>query len=134
MIDRRPHIGGNAYDTPDEHGVLIHPYGPPIFHTNSERVVRWLSRFTEWRYYEHRVRACVDGRLLPIPINRTTINQLYGWNLDEAGVACHLQKVREQRPSVTTSEDAVLSSAGRDLFEKFFRNYTLKQWGLICRS
>jgi UDP-galactopyranose mutase len=130
IIDRRSHVAGNAHDRRDEHGIDIHPYGPHIFHTNSSRVVEWLSRFTRWRPYEHRVLAQVCGQLLPIPINRTTINKLYGLSLDEAGVARHLERVREPRPAAQTSEDVVLSSVGRDLCDKFFRNYTLKQWGL----
>ena len=130
VIDRRTHIGGNAYDRKDGSGILIHPYGPHIFHTNSARVVAWLSRFTQWLPYEHRVLAQVDGQLLPIPINRTTINKLYGLCLDEAGVERHLARVREPRASIQTSEDAVLSTVGRDLCEKFFRGYTRKQWGL----
>lgn len=130
VIDKRDHIGGNAYDTRDEHGVLIHPYGPHIFHTNAKRIIEWLSRFTEWRFYEHRVLASVDGQLLPIPINRTTLNRLYGQNLDETGAAAWLEKAREPRDPIRTSEDVVLNSVGRDLCDKFFRGYTRKQWGL----
>lgn len=130
IIDKRPHIGGNAYDAYDGHGVLIHPYGPHIFHANAKRILEWLSRFTDWRFYEHRVLASVEGRLLPIPINRTTINRLYGLELDEAGVAAWLESVREPRDPIRTSEDVVLNSVGRDLCEKFFRGYTKKQWGL----
>ena len=130
VIDRRTHIGGNAFDREDGNGVLIHPYGPHIFHTNSARIVAWLSRFTQWQPYEHRVLAQVEGQLLPIPINRTTINKLYGLRLDEAGVERYLASVREPRPCIQTSEDVVLSTVGRDLCEKFFRGYTLKQWGL----
>ncbi len=130
VIDKRPHVGGNASDHHDEHGVLVHRYGPHIFHTNSERVVAWLSRFTQWRPYEHHVLAQVDAKLLPIPINRTTINQLYGLALDEDGVRQFLEQVREPRERLHTSEDVVLSSVGRDLCEKFFRGYTRKQWGL----
>lgn len=130
VIDKRPHVGGNAYDKYDEHGVLIHPYGPHIFHTNAKRVVDWLSRFTSWRPYEHRVLASVDGKLLPIPINRTTLNHLYGRSLDEAGAAAWFERVREPRSPIRTSEDVVLNSVGRDLCEKFFRGYTRKQWGL----
>lgn len=129
VIEKRPHIGGNAYDEYDEQGVLIHPYGPHIFHTNSKRIIEWLSRFTTWRFYEHRVLASVDGRLLPIPINRTTINKLYGLSLDESEVAAWLEKVREPKEKIQTSEDVVLNSVGRDLCEKFFRGYTRKQWG-----
>lgn len=130
VIDKRRHIGGNAYDMYDKQGVLIHPYGPHIFHTNAKRIIEWLSRFTDWRFYEHRVLASVDGQLLPIPINRTTINRLYNLNLDEIGVAAWLERVREPRDPIRTSEDVVLNSLGRDLCEKFFRGYTRKQWGL----
>ena len=130
VIDRRAHIGGNAYDEYDAHGVLIHRYGPHLFHTNARLVFDWLSQFTQWHQYEHRVLAKVDGQLLPIPINRTTINRLYGLELDEIGVTEYLQQVREPRDPIRTSEDVVLNSVGRDLCEKFFRGYTRKQWGL----
>jgi UDP-galactopyranose mutase len=130
VVDKRPHIAGNAHDRLDEHGVLIHVYGPHIFHTNSERVVEFLSRFTVWRPYEHRVLAEVDGRRLPIPINRTTINRLYGLQLDEAGVAAFLEHARTPREALRTSEDVVLNSVGPDLADKFFRGYTRKQWGM----
>lgn len=130
LIDRRPHIGGNAFDKRDEHGLLIHPYGPHIFHTNAKRVFEYLSKFTDWRFYEHRVLAVVEGDLYPIPINRTTINKFYDLELDEVGVAAYIEKVREPKDSVKTSEDVVLNSVGRDLCDKFFRGYTAKQWGL----
>jgi UDP-galactopyranose mutase len=130
VIDKREHIAGNAYDRLDGHGVLIHEYGPHIFHTNSDKVVNFLSRFTQWRPYEHRVRAVCAGQLYPMPINRTTINRLYGLDLDEAGVAEYLERVRVPRDPIRTSEDVVLSSVGPDLCEKFFRGYTRKQWGL----
>ncbi len=130
VVDRRPHVGGNAYDELDSNGILVHRYGPHIFHTNGQRIYEWLSRFTEWRPYEHRVLASVDGRLLPIPINRTTINRLYGLKLDERGVADFLDRAREARETITNSEDVVLSTVGRELCEKFFRGYTRKQWGI----
>lgn len=130
VIDRRRHVGGNAYDTLDRDGIRIHPYGPHIFHTNGKRIVEYLSRFTDWRFYEHRVLAQVNGELLPIPINRTTINRLYGLNLDEKAVGDWLEQVREHREPVKNSEDVVLNGVGRDLCEKFFRGYTRKQWGL----
>jgi UDP-galactopyranose mutase len=131
LIDRRNHVGGNAYDHYNEDGILIHKYGPHIFHTNSERVFEYLSRFTDWRPYQHRVLAQVDGKLLPIPINRTTVNQLYGLNLQteaecEAFFASRAEPVEQCR----TSEDVVVSKVGRELYEKFFRGYTRKQWGL----
>jgi UDP-galactopyranose mutase len=130
VIDRRDHVGGNAHDRVDAHGVLIHPYGPHIFHTNSARIFDYLSRFTRWRPYEHRVLASVEGKLLPVPINVDTVNRLYGLDLDEAGVAAFFERVREPRDPVRTSEDVVVNAVGRDLYEKFFRGYTRKQWGL----
>ncbi len=130
VIDQRPHIAGNAFDRLDAHGVMVHEYGPHIFHTNSKRVFEFLSRFTDWRFYEHRVLAQVEGQLLPFPINRTTLNRLYGLQLDEAGAAEHLARVREPRDTVRSSADLVLSTVGRDLCDRFFRGYTRKQWGL----
>lgn len=130
VVDARPHIGGNAFDTRDAAGLLIHPYGPHIFHTNGKRIFEYLSRFTTWRFYEHRVLAEVDGALHPIPINRTTINGLYGLDLDEAGVEAFLAERRTDRSPARSSEDVVLNSVGADLCEKFFRGYTRKQWGL----
>jgi UDP-galactopyranose mutase len=130
IIDKRPHIGGNAYDEYDEHGILVHKYGPHIFHTNARDVFEYLSRFTEWRPYHHRVRACVDGQLVPIPINLDTINQLYGTSYDSFQVEGFYASIAEPRAPVKTSEDVVVSKVGRQLYEKFFRNYTRKQWGL----
>ena len=130
VIDKRSHIGGNAFDKKDEHGILIHPYGPHIFHTNSKAIFEYLSRFTFWRFYEHRVLAQVEGKLYPIPINRTTINALYGLDLDEAGVEEYLNSKKIPCEAIKTSEDVVLSSVGSDLCDKFFRGYTRKQWGL----
>jgi UDP-galactopyranose mutase len=130
VIDKREHIAGNAYDYVDAHGVLIHPYGPHIFHTNSKKVFEYLSRFTTWRFYEHRVLAVVNGEHYPLPINRTTINKLYGLTLNEHGVESYLEQVRVPRDPVRTSEDVVLNSVGPDLCDKFFRGYTRKQWGM----
>ncbi len=130
LIDRRPHIGGNAYDHYDDAGVLIHRYGPHIFHTNSDQVVEYLSRFTKWRPYEHRVLARVDDQLVPIPINLTTINRLYGLNLTSDQVEDFLASRAEPVAEIRTSEDVVISRVGRELYEKFFRGYTRKQWGL----
>ena len=130
VVDRRPHIGGNAYDAPDAHGVLIHPYGPHIFHTNSRAVVDYLSRFTAWRPYEHRVLAEVRGMRLPMPINRTTVNQFFGVNLSEAEVDGFLASKAEHVDTVRTSADVVLGRVGRELYKAFFQGYTRKQWGL----
>jgi len=130
VIDKRPHVGGNAYDARDAHGLLVHPYGPHIFHTNGARIVQYLSRFTEWRPYEHRVLAKAGEQFVPIPINIDTINQLYGLDLDETGIQAFYDSVREPREQIRTSEDVVINAVGRDLYEKFFRGYTRKQWGL----
>jgi UDP-galactopyranose mutase len=131
LIDRRPHIGGNAYDELNSDGILYHKYGPHIFHTNSDQVVEYLSQFTKWRPYEHRVRAVVRDKLVPIPINRTTLNMLFGLDLksdDEA--AAYLATRAEPVADIRTSEDVVINAVGRELYELFFRGYTRKQWGL----
>lgn len=131
VVDRRPHIGGNAYDEYDAAGVLVHRYGPHIFHTNSADVFEYLSRFTDWRPYEHRVLASVDDKLMPMPINRTTLNALYGLTLgndDEA--ADFLARRAEPVSPIRTSEDVVVNAIGRELYETFFRGYTRKQWGI----
>lgn len=130
MCDKRPHIGGNAYDHYNDEGILVHKYGPHIFHTNSADVFDYLSRFTEWREYQHRVLASVDGMQVPIPINLDTINKLYGLNLSTHEVQDFFDKVREDRSPVRTSEDVVINAVGKELYEKFFRNYTKKQWDL----
>ena len=130
VIDRRHHVGGNAHDRLDAHGVLIHAYGPHIFHTRQQVVFDFLSRFTNWRHYEHRVLADVNGEQVPVPVNRTTINRLCGQNLrTEEEVRNYLDRVREMRPHLLTSEDVVLQAVGRDLCDKLFRGYTRKQWG-----
>jgi UDP-galactopyranose mutase len=130
VIDKREHIGGNAFDETDPSGLVIHRYGPHIFHTNADQIVEHLSRFTEWRPYEHRVLARVQGQLLPIPINRTTINRLYGLDLTTEEEAQSFLESRAEPREKRTSEDVVLSTVGRELYELFFRGYTRKQWGL----
>jgi UDP-galactopyranose mutase len=131
VVDRRDHIGGNAFDVEDAAGILIHRYGPHIFHTNSQDIVDYLSAFTDWRPYEHRVRALVDDRLVPIPINRTTLNTLYGLSLSsDEETAAFLSNRAEPVGEPRTSEDVVVAQVGRELYEKFFRGYTRKQWGL----
>ena len=130
LVDRRPHIGGNAYDCFDDHGILIHKYGPHIFHTASKEVFDYLSRFTDWRQYQHKVLACVDGQLVPIPINLDTINRLYGLNLNSFQLEEWFASRAEKKEICKTSEDVVVNKVGRELYEKFFRGYTRKQWGL----
>lgn len=130
IVDKRPHIGGNAYDRYDDTGILVHPYGPHIFHTNSADVFQYLSQFTAWRPYQHRVLASVDGQLVPLPINLDTVNRLYGKALTADELGSYFESVAETKDQILTSEDVVVSKVGRDLYNKFFRGYTRKQWGL----
>lgn len=130
VLDRRPHIAGNAYDHYDSAGVRVHAYGPHIFHTNSADVFAYLSLYTDWRPYEHRVLASVDGQLVPIPINLDTVNRLHGLALREEQLESYLATLAEPRKPVVTSEDVILGTVGRDLYEKMFRGYTRKQWGI----
>ncbi|MCF6270748.1 MAG: UDP-galactopyranose mutase [Melioribacteraceae bacterium] len=131
LVEKRSHIGGNAYDALDEHGILIHKYGPHILHTNNKEVFEYLSQFTEWREYEHRVLANLNGKLYPIPINRTTINKLYSKNFTtDNEVKEFYESVREKRNPILNSEDIIVNQVGQDLYEKFFKHYTKKQWEL----
>lgn len=130
VVDRRPHIAGNAYDHYNDDGILVHKYGPHIFHANSREIFEYLSRFTAWRSYEHRVLASVDGKLVPIPVNLDTVNILYDLNLTSEELEKYFASVAEPREFVRTAEDAVVTRIGRDLYEKLFRGYTRKQWGL----
>jgi len=128
IIDKRNHIGGNAYDFYNEDGILIHKYGPHIFHTNSAEVFSYLSRFTQWRPYEHRVLTSVEDKLLPMPINLDTVNKLYNKNMTSEELEQFFESIKEDIKDIRTSEDVVVSQIGRDLYEKFFKNYTKKQW------
>ncbi len=131
VIDKREHIAGNAFDHRDEAGILVHKYGPHIFHTNSRDILDYLSRFTRWRPYEHRVLAEVEGRLVPMPINRTTLNALYDLDLaTDAEAEAYLDSVAVDVPEVKSSRDTVVAQVGEDLYAKFFRGYTRKQWGV----
>lgn len=130
IIDQRDHIAGNAFDHYNKEGILVHKYGPHIFHTNSKKVFDYLSLFTQWRPYEHRVLASVDGQLVPIPINLNTINKLYGLNLNCNEVEAFFESRAEKTERILTSEDVVINKVGRELYEKFFKNYTRKQWDL----
>ena len=131
MIDKREHIAGNAFDEYDKNGILYHKYGPHIFHANSDEIVSYLSQFTQWRPYEHRVLASVRDQLVPIPINRTTLNKLFdaGLTTDEEAAA-FLASRAEPVADIRTSEDVVVNAVGRELYELFFQGYTRKQWGL----
>jgi UDP-galactopyranose mutase len=130
IVDKRNHIGGNTYDYFDKDGLLVHKYGPHIFHTNSRDVFDYLGRFTDWRPYEHRVLASVDGLLVPIPINLNTINALYGLQLSSDEVSTFLESRAEKKDRILSSEDVVVNKVGRELYEKFFKGYTKKQWDL----
>lgn len=130
IVDKRNHIGGNTFDYYNEDGILIHKYGPHIFHTNSKDVFDYLGRFTDWRPYEHRVLASVDGMKVPIPINLNTINELYGLHLNSGEVEAFLESKAEKKTIIRTSEDVVVNKVGRELYEKFFKGYTKKQWNL----
>lgn len=130
VVDRRPHIGGNAYDRYNDDGLLIHEYGPHIFHTNSAAIFDHLSTFTEWRSYEHRVLGMVDAQLVPIPINLDTVNKLYNLQLTSDELPAWFAARAEQVEPIRTSEDVVVSVVGRELYEKFFQGYTRKQWGM----
>lgn len=129
LCDTRPHIGGNAYDRYDDAGVLIHQYGPHIFHTASARIFDYLSKFTAWRPYEHHVLASVDGKLMPFPINLNTLETLYGRSFSADEAVEFFRQRAEPCSHPRTSEDVVVSKIGRELYEKLFRNYTKKQWG-----
>jgi len=120
IIDKRDHIGGNAYDYVNEHGVRIHKYGPHIFHTNGDKVFDWLSRFTEWRPYEHRVLASVAGKLVPFPVNLTTLEML--------GLE-HLKPPEPFEHHPRNAEEQCLERVGPELYELFFKGYTTKMWG-----
>jgi UDP-galactopyranose mutase len=132
VIDAREHIGGNAYDPLDQSGVRIHRYGPHLFHTSSARVVDYLSQFTAWRPYAHRVLADVEGRLVPMPICSGTLRALYGLELDPLGMQRFFEDRRERVATIHNSEDAIVARVGRELFELLFANYTRKQWGVAA--
>ena len=130
LIDKRNHVGGNTFDYYSNDGILVHKYGPHIFHTNSKEVFDYLGNFTEWRPYEHHVLASVDGQLVPVPINQNTVNALYGLNLSQQQVQDYFNSKAEKKDQLLTSEDVVVSVVGRELYEKFFKQYTIKQWAL----
>lgn len=130
VIEKRSHIGGNVYDSYNEDGILVHNYGPHTFHTNMKYVWDYLSKFTEWRSYQHRVMSYVDGRFVPLPISLETINALYNLNLSADEMVDFIDSKRVPLESIVTSEDVALSNAGKDIYEKFFKQYTIKQWGV----
>jgi UDP-galactopyranose mutase len=133
VIDKRNHIAGNAYDHPDESGVLVHDYGPHIFHTNSQRVWDYLSGFTDWRPYEHRVRALIDGKQVPVPFNLTSLRMLY-----PKREATKLEKILRKRYGhgahvpvlkMRQEQEPALRELAECVYERIFLGYTTKQWG-----
>jgi len=131
LIDKRKFLGGNSYDYFDKNGVLIHKFGPHYFRTNSDRVFKYLSNFTKWRLYEYRVKASVNGKLYPIPINRETINKFFNKTFKtEEEVKAFLEEKREKIENPKNSEELILSTAGKEIYDAFFKNYTTKQWGV----
>ncbi len=133
VVDRRSHIGGNAYDRTDANGVLIHEYGPHIFHTNSEKVWAYLQNFSRWRPYFHHVRAIIDGREAPLPFNLETIETVFPAALAARYIDALLDHYRygERVPILKLMErpEPLLQDLARYVFDKVFRNYTQKQWG-----
>lgn len=132
VVEQRKHIGGNCHDEIDEHGVLVHPYGPHIFHTASERVWRYLSRFTGWRPYQHKVLAAVDGMLLPVPFNLNSIRLAF-----PADLAARFEEALVEEfgfgarvPILQLKGQAKLEPLWRYIYDKIYVNYTMKQWGL----
>jgi UDP-galactopyranose mutase len=134
VVDRRDHIAGNAYDEHNEHGVLFHRYGPHIFNANDLRIVEFLSRFTSWRFYEHRVLALTRVGLVPVPVNRTTVAALTGIELEtEQQTSELLDQLRAHIHDPQTVEEQVLSEVGLTIYDDLFRDYTEKQWGRPAR-
>ncbi len=128
VVDRRDHIGGNAYDELDRAGVLIHRYGPHYFRTNSQRVIDYLSAFTEWRPEAYRILSWTDGEYWPFPINLNTFEKFIGRSSTPEEMRETLERWREPIDNPANSEEVIVSQVGRPLYEKFFKNYTLKQW------
>ncbi|ODN29823.1 UDP-galactopyranose mutase [Fervidobacterium thailandense] len=132
VIERLKHVAGHCYDYKHETGITVHSYGPHIFHTNNKEVWDFVNRFSPFVYYQHRVLSYVDGRLIPFPINRDTIAQLFGIELSTYEVEEFLEKeVKKSRYNDPPKNfrDVVVSQVGERLYEAFFKNYTIKQWG-----
>ena len=132
VVDKREHIGGNAYDYTDETGTRVHRYGPHLFHTNNEEVVRWLKQWGEWVPYDHRVRTLLpSGLTAPLPINRRTLEVVYGIELSDAKAAEEfLGRVAEPLEHIANAADYLRSRIGTELTNLFFRPYTKKMWDM----
>jgi len=130
VIEKRAHIGGNIFDSYNEDGILIHNYGPHTFHTDNKEVFDYMLQFTEWNDYQHRVLSYIDGTFFPIPISLDTINKFYNMDISECEIEDFLNQRRVPVQEIQTSEDVAISQVGYDLYEKFFKYFTVKQWGL----
>ena len=132
ILDRRNHLGGNCYDYKDKNGIIIHKYGPHIFHTSNEEVWTYVNKFSDFNNYEHRVLSRVNGKYHEFPINRNTINKFYSKNFKtDIEVVEFLDKIKDKTIEIPkNSEESVLMKIGKELYEKFFKNYTIKQWDL----
>jgi UDP-galactopyranose mutase len=128
IIDKRPHVAGNCFDTPHSSGVLIHRYGPHYFRTNSKPLLDYLSNFTEWIPGNYIAKSFAKGQLFPFPINLTTLELFFKRSLTESEAAKLLEKLQEKFENPKNSEEFVLSRVGRELYEAFYLGYTLKQW------
>jgi UDP-galactopyranose mutase len=134
VVERRDHIAGNTYDHCDEHGILVHKYGPHIFHTNIKRVWEYLSRFTEWRRFSHRVLAVVDGKRIPVPFNLNSLRAVFPPKKARKLETLLLEHYEfgEQVPILALKESSIseLRALGEYIYEKVFHEYSLKQWGM----
>jgi len=138
VLERRPHIGGNAYDRLDDAGVLIHQYGPHIFHTNNKEVFDWLSRFTQWRDYQHRVVANIPdekgGRMIyPVPFNLTSLETAFGpeegKRLGDKLIAAYGAEKKVTILELRQNPDPEIAALADYVYEHVFVHYTMKQWG-----
>lgn len=129
IIEKRNHIAGNCYDYVDENGILVSKYGAHLFHTNDELVWEYVNKFSEWYPWEHKVIARVGDKTVPIPVNITTVNELFGTKIsNEDEMKTWLEEHRSPIAKPSNGEDAVLSRVGPILYEKMFKHYTKKQW------
>ncbi len=132
VVERRSHIGGYCYDERNEEGVLVHRYGPHIFRTDSKKVWEFLSRFTRWHDYQHKVLTYVDGMYLPMPINLDTVNRYLGSHYSAENVMDYFERHRTHPEKVCNVRDVVESQIGPEFYHAFFEKYTEKQWGMPC--
>lgn len=129
IIEKRNHIAGNCYDYVDENGILVSKYGAHLFHTNEESVWKYVNKFSDWYAWEHKVVARVDDKTVPIPVNITTVNQLFGSSITtEEEMKNWLESNRTPIEKPSNGEEAVLNRVGPVLYEKMFKHYTKKQW------